>query len=451
MRSRFFMLLPLTLSISLAAQANSLPEAIQQALEMHPEVQAEIHGRMAADRQLRAAKGRYLPTVSLSAGYGREGTDSPTTRAGSDDHWRTLTRGESSLQVRQRVFDGFATQREVGRLEATVNSRAFGVLSLSERTALTVTEVYLDVLKREERVALAEDNLRNHERIYDQISMRQSRGVGRMADLDQAEARLALSRNNLITERTNLDDARVNYYSVVGAAPVSLTLPEGQAMLLPENLEAAKQALLQQSPVLGSAHADITATEMQYDAAKSALYSPTFDLELARAANNNIDGQRGHVNEWQIMLRMNYNLYSGGADKANLEARAFEVNQAMDIRNNALRVLNEELELSWNALNNAREQLPNAQRYVDYSTRVREGYQQQFSIGERTLLDMLDSENELLAARQRFQDVLYTELFTQYRIKAVMGELLKSQGVVAPMAAVVSNDVRPQVELPGLN
>ncbi|MNY39351.1 outer membrane channel protein [compost metagenome] len=151
------------------------------------------------------------------------------------------------------------------------------------------------------------------------------------------------------------------------------------------------------------------------------------------------------------MLNMRYNLFAGGSNKADLQSKAYQINQSMDIRNNALRVLNEDLGLAWNALDNARQQLPIAQQYVDYSTRVRTSYQKQFILGDRTLLDLLDSENELFTASRRLEDVPYAELFTQYRIKAITGTLLKSQGVVAPIAATPLDEVKPQVELPMLN
>ncbi|MCZ7024132.1 TolC family protein, partial [Salmonella enterica] len=86
-------------------------------------------------------------------------------------------------------------------------------------------QVYLDVLTRREFVRLAEENLRNHERIYDQIKLRTQRGVGNGADQDQAEARLAQARNNLITEQTNLADSQVNYLSAVGQMPDQLERP----------------------------------------------------------------------------------------------------------------------------------------------------------------------------------------------------------------------------------
>lgn len=387
----------------------------------------------------------------MLAGYGREGTDNPTTRAGTgSNHWETLNRGESSLRLQQMVFDGFATSSEVGRQQATVNSRAYSLLGTSERTALTVAQVYLDVLTRRQFVQLAEDNLRNHERIYDQIKLRTQRGVGSGADLDQAEARMAQARNNLITEQTNLADAQTNYLSAVGEMPDQLERPASFMAMLPANLDEARHQMLENSPILRSAESDIVAAEKQYDAAKSAFY-PRFDAELGRTADNDLDGQNGYNNEWQAMLRMRFNLFAGGSNKADLESKAYQSNQALDIRNNALRVLNEELGLAWNALNNANAQVPIAQQYVDHSTSVRTAYQKQFSLGERTLLDLLDSENELFTASRRLAEIQNIQLFTQYRIKATMGELLKSQGVVAPMASVVQSDVKPKVQLPGMN
>ncbi|MBD0704405.1 TolC family outer membrane protein [Pseudomonas sp. Fig-3] len=449
MRLHLFKALPFALAASFV-QAQTLPQAMQQALDVHPEIQAGVNSRLAADYQLKAAKGGYLPRVDLAAGYGREGTDSVTTRSGSNNHWETLNRSESSLRLTQMVFDGFATSSEVGRQQATVNARAYSLLDASERTGLTVAQVYLDVLTRREFVRLAEENLKSHERIFDQIKLRTDRGVGSGADLDQAEARMAQARNNLITEQTNLADAETNYLSAVGQMPDQLERPADFLALLPANLNEARAQMLENSPVLRSAEADIAAAEQQYEAAKSSFY-PRFDAELGRTADNDLDGQNGHNNEWQAMLRMRFNLYAGGSNKADLESKSYLSSQALDIRNNALRQLTEELGLAWNALNNANAQVPIAQQYVDHSANVRTAYQRQFGLGERTLLDLLDSENELFSASRRLAEIKNVQLFSQYRIKATMGQLLKSQGVVAPLASVVQNDVKPRVQLPGMN
>lgn len=450
MRLHFFIAVPFALAASFV-QAQTLSEAMQKAVDVHPEIQAGVNARIAADYQVRAAQGGYLPKVDLLGGYGRESSDNTTTRAASNSHdWKTLNRGESSIRLQQNLFQGFGTQNEVSRQQATANSRGYALLNTTERTALTVAQVYLDVLSRREMVQLAEDNLKSHERIFDQIKLRTSRGVGRMADMDQAEARLAQARNNLLTEQTNLEDAKANYISAVGEEPDQLERPQGFVALMPANLEEARRQMVESSPVLRSAESDIAAAEKQYEAAKSTFY-PRFDAELQRSANNNVGGEEGHDNGYSAMLRMQFNLYSGGSNKADLQSKASQASQALDIRNNALRELNQELSLAWNAYNNAAAQVPIAQEYVDRSTRVRTSYQQQFSLGERTLLDLLDSENELFTASQRLAQIKNLQLYTQYRIKADMGQLLRSQGIVAPLASVVQNEVKTKVNLPGMN
>src|SRR5690606_39963264 len=93
---RLIAAVPLVFAVSLSAHALSLPEAMQSALNVHPEIRADISARLAAEEQMKAARGGYLPRVDLLAGYGREYTDSPSTR-GLTHHTETLTRGESTL------------------------------------------------------------------------------------------------------------------------------------------------------------------------------------------------------------------------------------------------------------------------------------------------------------------------------------------------------------------
>ena len=110
---------------------------------------------------MKVAKGGYLPTVDLLSGYGREHTDSPSTRVPLGSHnTETLTYSTNELRLRQMLFDGFNTPNEVARTEAVVNSRAYYLLGTAESLALRTVEVYLDVLKRREMVALAENTNR---------------------------------------------------------------------------------------------------------------------------------------------------------------------------------------------------------------------------------------------------------------------------------------------------
>ena len=447
-------LTPLCSSILLAAacsqaQAMTLSEAIQSTIDNHPELHASMNDRLSADEEVKMAKGGYLPTVDLLMGYGREQTDSPSTRALGDHNKETLNYRDAELRLRQMLFDGFNTPNEVARTRSVVDSRAYYVQGTSESLALRTVEVYLEVLKRREMVTLAENNLQAHKRINDQIGLRSERGVGSTADLDQSVARVALAENNLYTEQVNLADAEANFFSATGRMPDELELPASIKGELPADVGSAQQAMMDNNPFLKSAQADVNAAEKQYEVAKSPFY-PRFDLELATTADDNTQGDEGHYNTWRAAVVMNYNLFNGMRDKARLQSAAHQINQSMDIRNNALRVVNENLSLAWNAMENARLQTPKARDYADYTSRVREAYQQQFSLGQRSLLDLLDSDNELFTANRRYTEVRYTEEFSMYRVIAAMGELLKKQNVVAPAEAVALTEVKSEARLPEL-
>ena len=445
---------PMWVGVLMAAGFNqvsamTLTEAIQSTIDNHPEVHAGTNSRLSADEELKIAKGGYLPTVDMLASYGREHTDNPSTRILGNHNTETLDARTAELRLRQMVFDGFYTPNEVARNEAVVNSRAYRLLGSTESLALRTVEVYLDVLKRREMVSLAENNLQAHRRIHDQISMRAQRGVGSTADRDQAEARLALAENNLYTEQVNLADAEANFFSAVGRMPDQLETPASIRGQIPESVAGARDRLMEHNPLLKSAQSDVQAAEKQYESAKSKFY-PRFDVELRGNADDNVQGDEGHDNRWYAGVVMNYNLFNGMRDKSLLQSGAHKINESMDIRNNALRVLNENLMLSWNAMENARLQTPKARDYANYTTRVREAYQQQFSLSQRTLLDLLDSENELFTANRRYTEVRYTEEFSMYRVLATMGDLLHTSNVVPPMEATAMTEVKSDARLPSM-
>lgn len=431
------------------AQAMSLTEAIQSTLDNHPELHASENNRLSADEDVKVAKGGFYPSLDLNAGYGHGYSDNTNTRALGNHHTETDWYTQSELRLRQMLFDGFNTANEVGRTQAIVNSRAYYTRGTAESLALRTIEVYLEVLKRRELVTLATNNLQAHLRVNDQIGLRTERGVGSNADLDQSKARRALAENNLDTAQVDLADAEANFFSAVGRMPDELeSLPSIRGEV-PQSLPDARQAMMENNPYLKSAQADVNSAESQYEVAKSPFY-PRLDAEAAVGANNNIQGNQGHDNEWRVGVIMNYNLFRGGSDKARLQSDAHKINQAMDIRNNALRMLNENITLAWNAMVNAKKQTPTAREYADTTLRVRAAYQDQFGLGQRTLLDLLDSENELYNANRRYTEVRYTEEFSMYRILANMGELLSKAKVVVPAEAIAQSEVKSQARLPAM-
>lgn len=436
--------LVLTLSLSLGfsstLSATTLQEAITTTIQTNPDVLAASSERKAVFEEIKQAKAGYYPTVDLSLGYGWEESDNPTTRANdqpyNDHNHEDLSRGEASLQLRQMLFDGMATKSEVKRQTARTDARAYSVFSSAENTALEAVNAYLNVLRNQKLVELAMTNYEAHERTHDQIKLRSERGVGRRADMDQSLGRLALARANLIAEQSNLRDAETAYLRVVGTQPESLEDPMSPHSAIPESVEQAISIALENHPTLNSANADLESAHAQHETAKSPFY-PRIDLELGTTADNNIDGVRGHNQDITAMVRLRYNLLNGGRDSARKQETAYLINQAAEIRNNTHREVEESVRLSWNALQTVNSQMDYFRQHVTSSENSRDAYQQQFGLGQRTLLDLLDSENEVFVSRQALVNAEYDQLFAMFRIVNSMGSLLQTVDVVPPETAVV--------------
>lgn len=417
--------------ISVAApfvRGESLPDLVGATLESNPEVQARAQALGAVREELRQARAGFGPSVELAGGVGVEESDNATTRAsGKGDE--TLSRRERSITLRQMLFDGFGTKETVDQQTARVQAATQSLQDVAERTALRAIEVYLEVVRQQELLRLARENLEAHEQTRDQIELRSRAGIGRRADLDQVVGRYALAMANVIAEEANLADARSNFLRVTGRFPGDLAEPAADLeALVPTTLDAAEHLALARHPALRSAEADVAAAEAQHRASRSPFY-PRLDVEAGQSWNNNVDGQRGDSDDQTVMLRLRYNLFNSGKDDARRRQTAYQVEEAREVRNNTSRQVIESIRLSWNQFQAGTNKMQYLGQHVESSRLSLDAYQKQFDIGKRSLLDLLDSKNELFDANRAFVNTRFDRLFALYRIQAGLGTLLDSLGI----------------------
>jgi len=425
------------LAFSLSTSAATLEEVVSKTLGTNPDVLAAINERLSRDHEIDVAKAGYLPTVDLSAGIGHEKSNNPTTRGRGEDY-DTRGRGEAAVDMRQMLFDGFATSSEVDRQMSRTESSAYGVYATSENIARDAAEAYMNVLRDRGLLALAEENYTSHERVHDQIKKRSRRGVGRKAELDQTEGRLALTKSNVIAAQNNLRNSETEYVRVVGSLPdTDLSKPENRSSDLPTTIDEAAQMAVDNNPTLKSAGADVQAAVAQYEAAKANFF-PRFDIEVGQSWNNDLDGQPGTNEDVTAMLRMRYNLVNGGADMARRKQTAYLINQAKEVQSLAHRQVVEATQLAWNTYKSVDLQYSYLQQHVDSQSRTLDAYKKQFNIGQRTLLDVLDAENEMFEANQELLDADYDRLIAQVRILSTMGKLLQSLQLSLPAEASIA-------------
>lgn len=411
--------------VALGGGPEMLRDAARTAVSSNPEVQARWHAFRAGGAEQDAARGGYLPQVDLLGSIGRE---EQRDNGVTEDY----THRNATLSLRQMVYDGFYTRSEVNRLGHARIVRYFELLDAAEGAALETVRAYADVLRYRELVQLAKENYVEHKRVQEQIAERTRAGVGRRVDLEQASGRLALAESNLLTEVSNLHDVSARYLRLVGVTPgeVLESLPERlSAQPLPGTVQDALRGAMEHSPMLAAALENVRVGQAEVDARRAANH-PRVELRARQALDHNLDGATGNSRERVVEMVVSYNLYRGGADQARLRQAAESLNLGRDLREKACRDLRQTLTIAYNDSDRLEEQL----RYLDQHQlsieKAREAYRAQFDIGQRTLLDLLDTENEYLQARRAYVNASYDQRIAQARTLAAMGQLLAALEVV---------------------
>ncbi|MBB5018219.1 adhesin transport system outer membrane protein [Chitinivorax tropicus] len=412
------------LALPLTTYAESLKEAAEQAVLRNPEVTAKWHGFKAAVEDKKAAKGGWLPRVDLNAYAGREHKESPSVKSTTFNH------PGASIELRQLIFDGFGVSSNIERLGFTAAARYYELLAASDDAALEAARAYIDVQRYTQLATLAQENYAVHKEIHDQIQQRVTAGVGRRVDLEQAGGRLALAESNWLTEASNLHDVSARYERLIGRSPRSAleALPDLQGKL-PPNAELMPRAV-SRNPLIQTAKANIQAAKANVNERKSAHY-PTLELRASQAVDRDRDGIDGTHKDGSIRLVLNYNLFNGGGDQARIRAAAENMYTAVDQREKACRDIRQITRIAWNDNLRLKEQQGYLEQHELSTTKARDAYRQQFDIGQRSLLDVLDTENELFEARRAVVRARHDRRLAEIRVLAATHDLLPALGLSA--------------------
>ena len=415
------------------ASAITLEEAIVTTLETNPEVDAIRSNRRAIDQELRAAWGLYYPSIDLRGTYGYEiNRNAATVAAFGGEHSEDPS--EVTGVFNQLLFDGFGREGEVDRQQGRVRSAAYRVFDTVEAVSLRAVEVYLDVLRTQSIVDIANRNVQTHLAFLDLVTRRAESGAGPRSDIDQASARVGAARASLAVAEGRAQDAIANYIAVVGSPPDGLVSPVAPAESLPENVDLAVETALANSPVIGVAEAEIARARGEQTIAESNFY-PRLDLQAEAGHFRNQGGTPGSAYNFGVQAVMTYNIFRGGIDSARVQESKERLAQSQDELDVARRDTAEETRLAWNGLNASRNAREAIAQQVSANENVRDAYFQQFEVNRRSLLDLLDVENELFVSRTSLVTEEYTVMFGIYRVLATMGLLTPTLGISSPAEA----------------
>ncbi|MGA0604093.1 TolC family protein [Caulobacter sp. KR2-114] len=425
--------LALVAAFAPSAMAVELKDAVQAAVSSNPEIQTAVQDKQAIEFERKQAQGLYLPRADLEASAGIERLDNPTRRILGIDN-RTLKPVEVGLTASETLFDSGYRRSELDRQAARSDGAATRVSERSEFIALDVVKEYLNFLLEQRLVAIGQDNVAFHSAMVSDLRQGVQQGSISVADLQQAEERMHASRARVTEAQEDLLDSMIGFSARTGVTLDSATLPPPITAQLPANQTDAVGLARTNNPRVKIAQADVDAALALIRQAKSAL-GPKVSLEFTGRAGNDIDGFENQTTDVLGRVVMRWNVFSGGINQANVQE---QVRRASEERYRLLQVMREvdtDVQQAWNRREQQAVLLGQVETQAKVSDDLVNSYREQFRVGRRSLLDVLDAQNTRYNAQVQRETARFAELFAEYKVLAATGQLLDVLGVSRPSDA----------------
>jgi adhesin transport system outer membrane protein len=413
------------------ASGQSLYEAVAKAVATNPEVLAAREQQSVMEERITVARSGFFPTVDATSAYGREYSNNTTTRGlpggGSQELWRR----EVGVNVSQPLFDGFATVHGMDEARLNYQAAQHGYARTWEGVAVKTTDAYLETYKQTNVLELLKDNVLLHQKILEKVRQKFESGAGPEADMQHAESRLALTSANHVAVETAAKNARNAFFKIIGEEPRDLMQPAVDTSVVPKTREEGWQVAQQSHPSLQEAMSNLASAEAAYKVSRASMM-PRVRFDVSASDNNDVSGSPGYSDSISGLVRMDYNLFRGGADIARQNEARNRVTIAQETLALARRAVQEGWDVAWENFQKTRNRVAFLRKHADVSRKVTDAYHSQFKMGKRTLLDLLNTETELYTALSSLKTEEVDYIINYYRLLGGMGQVRTVMNPVLP-------------------
>lgn len=406
----------LAVSSSHAVHAQSLPDALEQAYLFNPTLKAARAQLRATDENVARQKSGFRPTVIAQGTAAYENIDTNVPGVGGDSYPRS-----ASVTLSQPIFRGFRTINGIKGAQAQVEAGREDLRSSEQTTLLAGATFYVNVVRDEAILKLQENNLRV---LNEQLRATRDRfqvGEVTKTDVAQAQARASGATSAISAAKANLQTSRAFYAQIIGSPPRALRDP-GPSRVVPRNIAEALQIGEAESPqILGSIFRERAQDHLIKQTEGELL--PSVDLQASYTHNEDNNGVADRQNVTTVTGVLTVPIYQAG----EVDAR---IRQNVEIRSQLRHLINESRESvranvtsTWGSFTAARAQIISDQAQVDANGVALSGVREEEKVGQRTVLDVLDAEQELLNAQVALATSRRDLVVASYAVLAAIGRL----------------------------
>jgi len=397
------------------AYADTLDDAFAKAYLSNPTLQAERAQLRATDEGLPQAIALRRPTVTGSADAGYEQLDA--TKVGSQSLWQ---RG-ATLGISQPLWTGGRADAAISQADYLVNAERANLMNVEEQVLLAAATAYLDVVRDQANLGLAQSNVTVLSTALDQAKAQLAAGLATKTDVAQAEARLAQGVANESVAEANLTNSRAAYQQVVGELPGTLE-PPPPMQGLPANQDESLRLADLHNPQILTAQANWDAARAGVDVARADLMpSVALTGQLFDANDQQLQGdyQQGA----QVLITLTIPLYQAGAEYSKIRQAKQIYGQRQNQIDATVRSVEQTTTDSWQNMESAQANVKSFSSQIQANEIAFKGTEEEQKVGTRTFLDVLNAQQELFQSQVELVAAEHDQAVNAFQIKAAIGDM----------------------------
>ncbi len=419
MRRTYFLVGTAMTLIAAPAAAETLRDALAKAYNTNPTLSGERARVRSEDENVPIARSQGLPSLDVTGGYS-ENVLKASNNFVSPDRQLVATPNFSVP-----IFSGGAVRNSVAAAKTRVEANQLGLRGTESSLFTAVVGAYMDVIRDAAIVSLNQQNVK----VLD-VNLQASRDRFQVGDLTrtdvaQSEARLALARSQLQTAQSKLISSRENYIRLVGDAPGTLEQPPAIPDT-PANAEGAVDIALERNPTLLAAKKARDATKFDVDAARAGRL-PKLSVNVGGNYYNYFGSLGGGPLATQsgksatVGVGVSVPLYQGGRPAAQIRQSQERRGQAIEQATEAERTVVANTRSAYAVWKSSEEVIASSEVAVNANKLSLEGVRAENSVGNRTILDILNAEQELLNSQVTLVTARRDSYVARFALQAAMG------------------------------
>ena len=410
--------------------AETIKSAMVKAYQGNPQLNAQRALVRATDENVPQALSGYRPKVGITASLGEERgsiTQQSPVRGGfiNTTSAQTFTPYNYGITASQTLFNGLQTANRTRTTESQVMAAREGLRVLEQTILLNAATIYMDVLRDSGSVEIQRSNVVALRQVMEQTNKRFSRGDVTATDVSQAKTQLAAAELALLQAQYTLSTSRGNYEAIIGVAPQNLKPASPVDRFLPKTLAAATEVGAAQNPNITAAMYGVDVAYLQVKVNEGALF-PTLAVQASVQQAQNPAVLVVNELTASVVAQLSIPLYQGGGEFALIRQSKESVGQQrlnLDLTRRQNRAI---VNQAWSALEAAKGSLQKARDEVSAAETAVNGILKEILVGERTTLDLLITQQNLVNARTALIVSQHDRVVSSYAVLAAVGRLSPS-------------------------